>query len=137
VKGVHHGHQPESGEQKDQRVAEAEVVVDGADQHHRQNDGEKEAGRDVGTMKMRRCPRTIGNCSSRARWNSQRWKALARRIRQRHGANQGGDIFGVGVAAADQPQRWRATAGSTACTSSGRTIWRPPVNAQARASREQ
>jgi hypothetical protein len=43
VEGVHHRHQAEAGEQKDQRVAEAEVVVDGADQHHRENNGEQKA----------------------------------------------------------------------------------------------
>jgi hypothetical protein len=34
----------EAGEQKNQRVPEAQVVVDGADQHHRENAGKKDTG---------------------------------------------------------------------------------------------
>ena len=44
VKGMHHGHDAQAGEEKDQRVAETQVVVDGPDEHDHQDQGEEEAG---------------------------------------------------------------------------------------------
>jgi hypothetical protein len=44
VEGMHHGHDAQAGEQKNQRVAETQVVVDGADEHHHQDDGKEDAG---------------------------------------------------------------------------------------------
>jgi hypothetical protein len=135
VEGVHHRHQAEAGEQEDQRVAEAEVVVDGADQHHREDDGEKQPAA-VGTMKMRRCPRTIGNCSSRPSRNSQRAKACEQ-------AHQGSGCERIS-AAMSSASAWlpltsdaggggRLPAGRPARPPAGPCL-RPSVKAQARAA---
>jgi hypothetical protein len=44
AEGMQQGHQTQPGEQKDQGVAEAQVVVDGADQHQAERRGEGQAG---------------------------------------------------------------------------------------------
>ena len=44
AEGMHHRHQPKPAEQKNQRMAQAEVVVDGTDQHQAKDDGEQQAG---------------------------------------------------------------------------------------------
>ena len=40
---MNHGHHAETGEQEDQGVAQAQVIVDGAEQHDAEDDDEKES----------------------------------------------------------------------------------------------
>ena len=43
AKGVHHRHHAEPAEQENQRMAEAKVVVDRANQHQDQDDGKQQS----------------------------------------------------------------------------------------------
>jgi hypothetical protein len=93
AEGVVDAHPGDAADQEGQREAEAEVVVDGGQQHHqeRQREGQPEAG---GSTKMRRCPRVIGPASgprpgTASAGGARRWPAMAAGSSwQRHGLDE-------------------------------------------------
>src|SRR3990167_3024582 len=137
AKGMDHADDAEPGEQEDQRMAERQVVVDGADQHQEQRRREQQtaARRDDENP-------ALAEAQGRRAVAAPAKQVLLERRDEAHGS-QGMATLRISVAMSSarawpppwaERRRCRATAGRTAWTSSGRTMSRPSSQAQARAA---